>query len=33
MLARVMVEGEDRASISEIAQQIAAAIQRQLGAS
>jgi phosphoglucosamine mutase len=32
MVARVMVEGEDSSSISEIAQQIAAAIQRQLGA-
>jgi len=31
MLARVMVEGEDYTSISEIAHQIAAAIHRQLG--
>jgi len=31
MLARVMVEGEDQSSISEIASQIAAAIHRQLG--
>ncbi len=33
MLARVMVEGEDHGSISEIAHQIASAIHRQLGAS
>jgi phosphoglucosamine mutase len=33
MLARIMVEGEDHSSISEIAQQIAAAIQRQVGPS
>jgi phosphoglucosamine mutase len=33
MLARVMVEGEDHASINEIAHQIAAAIHRQLGLS
>jgi phosphoglucosamine mutase len=31
MLARVMVEGEDQSSISEIARQIASAIHRQLG--
>ncbi len=31
MLARVMVEGEDHASISEVAHQIATAIHRQLG--
>jgi len=31
MLARVMVEGEDHTSISEIAHQIAAAIHRQIG--
>jgi len=31
MLARVMVEGEDHASISEMAHQIATAIHRQLG--
>jgi phosphoglucosamine mutase len=31
MLARVMVEGEDHRGISEIAHQIAAAIERQLG--
>jgi phosphoglucosamine mutase len=33
MLARVMVEGEDQSSISEIAHKIAAAIDRQLGLS
>ena len=33
MLARVMVEGEDHSSISEIAHQIAAVIDRQLGLS
>jgi phosphoglucosamine mutase len=33
MLARVMVEGEDQSSISEIAEQIAAAIHRHLGGS
>jgi phosphoglucosamine mutase len=33
MLARVMVEGEDHGSISEIARQVAAAIHRRLGVS